>query len=137
GLTRVGTVHLHASCHLGARTLLLPGVSIGPRTIVAASSVVRSSLPPDSVCAGNPARPFSSLASYLEAHRGRLTSGPTFPFLGDDSPEQHARIIAATRAGDAYLTGGRSAELAGTGGSRRTPTLHHTPVPPEPLPRKS
>ena len=135
-VTRVGTVHLHRSCHLGARTLVLPGVAIGPRTIVAANSVVRSALPPDTVCAGNPARPFSSLARYLDAHRARLMAAPTFTFLGEESPERRNEIIAATRAGDAYLVGGRSAELAGTGGSRRTPTLHHSPVPPEARPPK-
>jgi maltose O-acetyltransferase len=132
--TRVGSIRLHRSCHLGARTMVLPGVTIGPRTIVAACSVVRTSLPPDSVCAGNPARPFSSLARYLDAHRTRLTMLPTFHVLEDDSAERRSAILVASRTGDAYIIGGRSAELSGTGGSRRTPTRHHTPVPPEARP---
>ena len=31
---RLGRVVIHESCHLGARTIVLPGVTIGPRTIV-------------------------------------------------------------------------------------------------------
>ena len=56
----------------GARTVVLPGVEIGPRTIVASNSVVTRTLPPDSVCAGNPARPFGSLDQYLEQHRRQI-----------------------------------------------------------------
>ena len=41
---------------LGANVVVLKGVTIGERTIVGAGSVVTRDLPPDSICAGVPAR---------------------------------------------------------------------------------
>ncbi len=41
---------------IGARSIILPGVEIGPRVMVAAGSVVTRSVPADSLVAGNPAR---------------------------------------------------------------------------------
>lgn len=41
---------------IGAGALILRGVTIGARTVVAAGSVVTEDIPPDTVVAGNPAR---------------------------------------------------------------------------------
>lgn len=49
--TRVGR-----RCFIGARSLLLPGVTIGDGAIVGAGSVVTRDVPPGCVVAGNPAR---------------------------------------------------------------------------------
>src|SRR5690349_16377205 len=112
---RLGRVIIHESCHLGARTIVLPGVTIGPRTIVGAGSVVSRSLPPDTVCAGNPARAICSLDEYLDKHRARIASARTFEYtqydIGVLTPERRAELIAACDAGLAYMVGGRSAEL--------------------------
>src|SRR5262249_56011351 len=99
------------------------GVEIGPRTIVGAGSVVSRTLPRDSVCAGNPARVVSSLAEYLDKHRGRLATAAKFEYLAYaaalPTPEQRAEVIAATERGPVYVVGGRSAELRGVGGTPR------------------
>ena len=39
--------------------ILLPGVTIGPRSVVGAGSVVTKDIPADSIYVGNPARPIS------------------------------------------------------------------------------
>src|SRR3989442_2048691 len=121
GAVRVGTVVLHASCHVGARTIILPGVEIGPRTVIAANSVVSRSLPADTVCGGRPARPFSTLSQYIEAHRRRLEVARTFEYSAYDvpnlSPERQAALVSAVLAGDVYMLGGRSAELQWIGGA--------------------
>jgi len=113
---------IHSSCHIGSRTVVLPGVEIGPRTIVGANSVVSSSLPPDTVCAGAPARVLCSLEDYLAKHRERLATRPTFRFNRNElTTEERARMAEALRSQDGYVVGGRSAELRGEGGTPRTP----------------
>ena len=51
---RIGRVVIHPSFHIGARSVILPGVEVGPRTLVGSNSVVSRSLPAETVCAGNP-----------------------------------------------------------------------------------
>ena len=134
GAIRVGTVVLHQSCHVGVRTIILPGVEIGPRTVIAANSVVSRSLPPDTVCQGRPARPFSTLAQYLETHRRRIEAGRTFEYSAYDipnlTPERRAALVSAVLTGDVYMVGGRSAELQQLCGSQRTPLETYVPTPP-------
>ncbi len=43
------------NCWLGGGVTVLPGVTIGPRCIIAAGSVVVHDIPADSLAAGNPA----------------------------------------------------------------------------------
>ena len=121
---RIGRVTIHESCHIGAGTIILAGVEIGPRTIVGAHSVVSKSLPPDTVCVGNPAQVVCSLEEYLERHRRKMESRPRFDYENYDirslTPERRAELIAAVQDGDAYIVGGHSAEVAGRGGTPRT-----------------
>jgi maltose O-acetyltransferase len=118
---RVGRVAIHESSHIGARCVILPGVSIGPRTIVGAGSVITKSLPPDSVCAGNPAHVICSLDEYLTKHRGLLAKAATFPYLRTLLSNERAALAQAVAVQDAYIVGGHSAELRGEGGTPRTP----------------
>eukprot|EP01055_Gregarina_sp_Pseudo9_P002287 Gregarina_sp_Pseudo_9__2286@NODE_2609_length_938_cov_37_520578_g2393_i0_p1_GENE_NODE_2609_length_938_cov_37_520578_g2393_i0NODE_2609_length_938_cov_37_520578_g2393_i0_p1_ORF_typecomplete_len202_score0_07Hexapep_2/PF14602_6/6_6e05Hexapep_2/PF14602_6/1_1e08Hexapep/PF00132_24/0_012Hexapep/PF00132_24/8_5e09Mac/PF12464_8/4_9e07Mac/PF12464_8/3_3e02_NODE_2609_length_938_cov_37_520578_g2393_i026631 len=46
---------------LEPRVVVLPGVSIGDRCVVKTGSVVVKTLPPDTLCGGNPCRPIESL----------------------------------------------------------------------------
>lgn len=54
-------VEIGDGCWIGARALILPGVSIGPGCVVAAGAVVTRSMPPNSIVAGNPARVIGKL----------------------------------------------------------------------------
>ena len=121
---RLGRVTIHESCHIGARTVILPGVEIGPRTIVGAGSVVSRSLPADSVCAGNPAKVICTLEEYLVKQRARLATARRFPYaeydIGALTPERRRELQAAVAAGAAWIVGGRTAELEGRGGTPRT-----------------
>jgi len=123
---RVGTVVIHSSCHIGARTVILPGVEIGPRTIVGANSVVSKSLPPDTVCAGSPARVICRLDEYLEKHRRQIKCGPVFPYVPRLlTVEERVAMKAALKQAGGYIIGGRSAELRGEGGTPRTGAEGH------------
>jgi acetyltransferase-like isoleucine patch superfamily enzyme len=49
--TRIGR-----RCFIGARSIILPGVTIGDHSIVGSGAVVIDDVPPHSIVAGNPAR---------------------------------------------------------------------------------
>jgi len=116
---RIGRVVIHPHSHIGSRSVILPGVEIGPRTIVGACSVVTKSLPPDTVCAGAPAKVICSLEEYLAKHRRRMQERPTFDSMKYSlrflTPERRAQLVAAVADGDAYIVGGWSATLRGEG----------------------
>lgn len=121
----VAKILIHESCHFGTRTVILPGVEVGPRTIVGANSVVAKSLPPDTVCAGVPAKVICTLNEYLARHRAGLAAGPTFPWTEFNAnvltPESRQDLLAALDKGPVYIKGGFSEELKGKGGTTRTP----------------
>lgn len=50
--TRIGS-----RCQIGARSIIMPGVTIGDECAVAVGSVVMKDVPPNTIVAGNPARP--------------------------------------------------------------------------------
>jgi maltose O-acetyltransferase len=50
------TVTIGDDVWIGARAIILPGVTIGSGAVVGAGAVVAKDVPPRSVCVGNPAR---------------------------------------------------------------------------------
>lgn len=48
--------YIGKDCLIGARSIILPGVTIGDSSIVAAGAVVSKDVPPNCLVAGNPAR---------------------------------------------------------------------------------
>jgi acetyltransferase-like isoleucine patch superfamily enzyme len=63
---KYGRIVVHDNCVLGHRVIVLPGVSIGPNSVVAAGSVVTRNIPPNVLAAGNPAKPVLTLHQYAE-----------------------------------------------------------------------
>ena len=53
----VAPVRLRRGCYLGAGCLVLPGVTVGERAVVASGAVVTRDVAPETVVAGVPARP--------------------------------------------------------------------------------
>lgn len=49
-------VRIGKRCFIGARSIILPGVTIGDEVVVAAGSVVTRDVPSNSLVAGNPAK---------------------------------------------------------------------------------
>jgi maltose O-acetyltransferase len=121
---RLGRVIVHPSCHIGARTVILAGVEIGPRTIVGANSVVSRSLPPNTVCAGAPAKVICSLDEYLDRHREALKTAPKFDYMthsiGAITEEGKEAMRRALADRDGYMVGGHAAMLRGEGWPRTT-----------------
>jgi acetyltransferase-like isoleucine patch superfamily enzyme len=62
---------IHDNCFIGCGSVLYPGVTIGPNSIVGAGSVVMSDVPPNTLVMGAPARPFGSIDRYRDKCIGR------------------------------------------------------------------
>ena len=67
-------VNIGKQCFIGARCVILPGVTIGDRCVVAAGSIVTKDVPSGNVVAGNPARIICSIDEYIAKQQIRYES---------------------------------------------------------------
>ncbi len=58
--------HVKQGARIGVNVTILPGVVIGEEALVGAGSVVTKNVPPRTVVAGNPARPFGTVDKILK-----------------------------------------------------------------------
>jgi acetyltransferase-like isoleucine patch superfamily enzyme len=72
---RFGTIRVLDNCVIGVGSVLLPGITIGPDSIVGANSVVTRDVPPETVVGGVPARVLSTLGEYVERYRATMIPG--------------------------------------------------------------
>ncbi len=68
---RVGRITIHDNCFIGIRSVILPGVEIGPNSVVGAGSVVTKTVPPNTVVAGVPAKPIMTVEEYAERMKAK------------------------------------------------------------------
>ena len=106
---RIGQVRILDNCFIGTNCLILPGVTIGPRSVVAAGSVVIRDIPPDTVAAGNPVKVLCSLEDFLKRHLEQLKQQGAYDAdvyeKGDTlSKEFHELGRTATQKGPIYVT---------------------------------
>jgi maltose O-acetyltransferase len=64
GYTKIGQIDIKENCFVGDSAIILPGVTVGPNSIVGASAVVTRHVPPNTIVAGNPARVISTVEEY-------------------------------------------------------------------------
>jgi len=113
--TRIGWVKIHESCHFGMRTIIAPGVEIGPRSIVLANSVVAYDIPPETVASGYPARVICTLDEYRTRHLDAMKKSPNFPYSKysvqylNEKKIRHVRKKLDGTIG--YITGGYTAMI--------------------------
>ena len=84
---RFGAIRVRDNSFIGLRAILLPGVSIGPNSIVGAGSVVTTDVAPETVVAGVPARAVCTLSEYVEAYRAKM-----IPRLSSDREELRRQL---------------------------------------------
>jgi acetyltransferase-like isoleucine patch superfamily enzyme len=63
---KYGRINILDNCVIGQRATIMPGVTIGPNSVVAAGSVVSRNVPANTLVAGNPAKPVMSIEQYAE-----------------------------------------------------------------------
>lgn len=93
GKTRIGRVKLKDNCFIGAGSIILPNVTIGPNAVVGAGSVVTKDVPACSVYAGNPAIFRCSLEEFLRKHEDAAKNHPCYSY-----PEYHGDWITKEKA---------------------------------------
>jgi acetyltransferase-like isoleucine patch superfamily enzyme len=63
---KYGRITILDNCVIGYRATILPGVVIGPNSVVSAGSVVTRTVPPNTVVFGNPAKPIMTIDQYAQ-----------------------------------------------------------------------
>jgi maltose O-acetyltransferase len=108
GYSRVAPVRIGSRVFVGARAVILPGVTIGDDAIVGAGSLVRRDVPAGTVVAGNPARPLGRTDDYLARHRRALDARPSWPreghtTSGGATPAVRRAMREVLRKGEAFI----------------------------------
>lgn len=88
-----GEIHIGDNCFIGARSLILPGVTLADRVIVGSGSIVTKSFMESSIIiAGNPARKIGDWEGYIQkyGHMGFDSSGNVRQKIADH-PEKVLR----------------------------------------------
>ena len=78
GYTKIGKINIGNKTFVGARSIILPDITIGENVIIAAGSVVTKDIPSNVLIAGNPARIICSTTDYIEKHRKNIAIRPIY-----------------------------------------------------------
>ena len=78
GYTKIGKVKIKKGAFIGARAIIMPGVTVGENAVVAAGSVVTKSVPDNTVVGGNPAVVITDTKTLLGKHRELMAQLPLY-----------------------------------------------------------
>jgi len=94
--TKIGNITIEDNVFIGARALIMPGVTIGKNSIVAAGSIVTKSIPEGTIVAGNPAKIISTINQYEKKNQDLLISSKvydeSFTLLGNVSMQDKHKM---------------------------------------------
>jgi serine acetyltransferase len=63
---KFGRVKISDNVYIGARVILMPGVTVGQNCIIGAGSIVTKDIPDNSLAVGSPARVIKTTSEYAE-----------------------------------------------------------------------
>lgn len=78
GYSTIGAVNIGNDVFIGAKAVILPGVSIGNNSIVAAGSVVTKPIPANTIVAGVPAVVIGTTDALIDKRKQLLKTLPKF-----------------------------------------------------------
>lgn len=70
---KLGEIKIENNCFIGVNSIILPKVTIGKNSIVAAGSVVVKNVPAGSIVGGNPAKVIGSIDDYCKKIESEIT----------------------------------------------------------------
>ena len=68
-MENMGCIEIHDNVFIGAKSVIMSGVSIGSNVIIAAGAVVTKDVPDGEIWGGVPARKISTWDSYVEKQK--------------------------------------------------------------------
>ena len=66
---KIGEINIKDNCFIGINSIIMPGIAIGPNSIIGAGSIVTKDVPPNTIVAGNPAKKIMSIKDYLNKNK--------------------------------------------------------------------
>ena len=103
GFTKIGKVSIGTNCFIGAKTLILPGVTIGDRVIVGAGSVVTKDIPSNTVAVGNPCRVIKSYDEYMKTQSEMMNQENTIHKAPAKLTEEEKEMLKNQMKGIWYI----------------------------------
>ncbi|MCB9059516.1 MAG: acyltransferase [Calditrichae bacterium] len=82
-IAKIGKIDIKENCFIGTGSVLLPGITIGPNSVVAAHSVVVKDVEENTIVGGNPAKPIKKVSEFLEDNK-KLSRDGVFPTYNSD-----------------------------------------------------
>lgn len=76
--TKIAKLKIENNAFIGARALIMPGVTVGKNTIVAAGTVVTKSVPEGCIVGGNPAKILGKTEEYITRHKLQMKSSKIY-----------------------------------------------------------
>ncbi len=105
--TRIGLVRILDDCFLGDSAIVLPGVTIGPRSIVGTGSIVTKDVPANSVAVGCPARAICTVDEYLSRMKKEAAEHGVFGqdyWVENLTEERREQMLRALSSGLGFIT---------------------------------
>jgi len=78
GVTRLQPVKILDDSYIGRNVIVLPGVTIGPRAVIATGSIVNRNIGEGKIAAGNPARPYEDYSDMLKKYYENVKGAKIF-----------------------------------------------------------
>lgn len=105
--TKIAKIVIEDRVFIGARAFIMPGVTIGKDSIVAAGSVVTKSVPEGVIVAGNPAKIISNKEDYINKHKLKMQQAYIYDYSwtigGGITPEKRSEMSAQLNASSGYV----------------------------------
>jgi len=97
-LDSVGAIDIRDNCFIGHGAIVMPRVTIGPDSIVAAGAVVTKDVPPGVVVGGNPARILCTTEELVQRMEARCNAYPWIDIIrrrnGAYDPDLEPTLVA-------------------------------------------